>query len=106
MIFHLFFTFNGLLFGKAECFHPESKMIVILNHGLKLIKADAVVFIIVIFLKLPTSDFRCVVFLDDIQRFQITKNSAKELSKAFLVHFLPISVYFKDELSCLCIILM
>lgn len=106
MILHFFLPFLGLFFGEAKRLHPKPKMIVILDHRLKLIKADSVIFVIVILPKLSTSNFRAVIFFDNIQRFQVTKNSSKELAKTVFGHFLTIGIDLKDELSGLCVILM
>ena len=67
MVFNFFLPLLRYFLCEAECLHPESKMTVVLHHRLKLIKADCLIFVVVVFLELCTAYFWGVVFLDDVK---------------------------------------
>lgn len=64
-------------------------MIIILKHGLKFIKADLVIMVVIILSKLSRAYFRSIVFINDIEMLQVAENGRVELLEASLVHLSP-----------------
>ena len=96
----------GGLSSKAECLHPEPAMIVVFEHGLKLVEADLFIVVVVVLLELGGANLSCVFLSDQVERFEVFEDCAVELAEALLVHFAAARVDLEDELAGLGVVLV